>query len=97
MKKLLRELYHGRIPGWDSQIHSKPQPQLDEITKKIQRERKHFKNIMSERNFEKFKALEELHAQSHAIRYENAYTNAFRLGAMLMCAVFMNGDGDDDA
>jgi len=93
MKNLLHELYHGRIPGWDSQIYSKSE--LEEITQKIQRERKHFKNIMSERNFDKFRELEALHAESHAIRYEYVYTNAFRLGVMLMCAVFMGGDGTD--
>jgi len=90
MNKVLQDLYRGRIPGWDSQVHSKSEP--DEILKKIQTERKHFKNIMSAKNFEKFKELEALHAESHALRYENVYTNAFKMGVLLMCAVFM-GDG----
>jgi len=87
MKNLLHELYKGRIPGWDSQVHS---PESDEILKMIRHERKHFKNIMSDRNFEKFKELEALHGEFHARHYENVYTSAFKLGVMLMCAVFMS-------
>jgi len=89
MKKLLQKLYHGRIPGWDSQAHT---TETDENREKIQAERRYLMGIMSPKAHASFKKLEALHAQSHARRYENTYTNAFRLGVMLMCAVFMNGD-----
>ena len=90
MNKLLQALYHGRIPGWDSQVHT---TEIEELRKKILHERKCFTGDLSPKNLERYKKLEALYAESHARRYENVYTNAFRLGVMLMCAVFANGDG----
>jgi len=93
MKKILHDLYHGRIPGWDSIDGN---DQSDEIRKKILSERQHFVSSLSAKNFERFKALETLHRESHARRYQNTYTSAFKLGVMLMCAVFMNNDEGDE-
>ena len=89
MRKLLHELYHGRIPGWDSQVHTTPD------SENIRQARSRLVSVLSPEELEKFKALEALHAQSHAWRYEYTYTQAFRLGVLLMCAVFMGG-GDAD-
>ena len=89
MNKLLQALYHGRIPGWDSQIHT---TEIEELRKKILHERKCFTSDLSPKNLVRYEKLEALHAESHARRYENVYINAFRLGVMLMCAVFSNGD-----
>ena len=85
MKKLLHELYKGRIPGWDSQVHS---TETDENRQKALDERKYLLSIMSPKAVESFRKLETLHYENHAQRYENVYTNAFRLGVLLMCAVF---------
>jgi len=85
MNKLLQALYHGRIPGWDSQIHT---TEIEELRKKILHERKCFTGDLSPKNLARYEKLEALHAESHAKRYENVYINAFRLGVMLMCAVF---------
>jgi len=92
MKKLLHKLYNGRIPGWDSQVHT---TEIDENREKIQAERRYLMSIIPPKAHASFKRLETLYAESHARRYENVYTNAFKLGVMLMCAVFMDGDGID--
>jgi len=90
MKKILHDLYHGHIPGWDS---SASNAETDETREKIISERQHLVSILSAEALEKFKALEALHTKAHARRYKCTYMKAFRLGAMLMCAVFMNDDG----
>ena len=92
MKNLLHQLYTGRIPGWDSQVHT---TETDENREKILAERRYLMSIMSPKAHASFKKLEILYAQSHARRYENVYSNAFRLGVMLMCAVFIDGDDTD--
>ena len=93
MKKILHDLYHGRIPGWDSSTSMNAE--TDATSEKIRSERRYFASIMSVKDFERFKSLEALHGEGHARRYRNTYENAFRLGVMLMCAVFMNDDGED--
>ena len=92
MNKMLEKLYHGRIPGWDSQIHYN---ETDEFRQQSLKERKYLLSIMSPKAVESFKKLEALHSESHARRYENTYINAFRLGVLLMCAVFMNENEED--
>ena len=89
MKKILHDLYHGRIPGWDSVAST---TKNDETRQKMLSERRYFASLLSPKDFERFKALEALHSECHARRYRNTYTNAFKLGVMLMCAVFMNDD-----
>ena len=130
MKKILHDLYHGRIPGWDSVAST---TKNEETRQKMLSERRYFASyrfqfksylpiaakrgkalaprfpqplcqiglnlesvsIMSAEDFERFKALEALHYECHTRRYRNTYTNAFKLGVMLMCAVFMNDDEED--
>ena len=90
MNKLLQDLYYGRIPGWDSQVHT---TETEEDRQKILSERRYFTSLLSAKDLDRYKKLEALHTKSHARRYENTYINAFKLGIMLMCAVFAN-DGD---
>ena len=89
MNKMIQDLRHGRIPGWDKQVYS---AETDEEREKIRSERQYFASIMSEKDFERFRQLETLHAEGHARRYANTYASAFKLGVMLMCAVFTDGD-----
>ena len=93
MKKILHDLYHGRIPGWDSSISMNSF--TDETRKKTLSERQYFASILSAEDFERFKSLEATHNESHTRRYRNTYTSAFKLGVMLMCAVFMNDDEEN--
>jgi len=89
MKKMLQDLYHGRFPRGDRSVNN---PHIDANREKILSERRYFESIMSAEDFERFKALEALHRECHDQRYRDTYTNAFRLGVMLMCAIFMDED-----
>jgi len=90
MKNILHELYYGRIPGWDSAAHSSFDSNA--FHERLSSERQYFASIMSKKDFARFRELEKFHKDSHKIRYRNVYMNAFRLGAMLMSAVF-TGEG----
>ena len=88
MKNILNELQHGRIPGWDSRINTRSL-ETDAIWEKIKAEKHYFSAVLSKSDFERFEKLNSLHKEIHAIRYKKIYENAFRLGVMLICAVFM--------
>ena len=90
MKNILHDLHNGRIPGWDSRAYFNSE--TDETREKIRSERRYFASILSAKDFERFEQLEALHGEGHARRYANTYSSAFRIGVMLMCAVFM-GEG----
>jgi len=85
MKKILHELYHGRVLGQERTAY-----ETDEAREKIRSERRHFAFILSDEDFARFEALEALHKEHHTRRREEIYENAFRLGVLLMCAVFTN-------
>ena len=89
MKNFLHELYHGRFPKWESNRNN---PEIDILYKKIKREREYFASVLSAEDYERFKALEKLHKASHAIRDKHICINAFRMGAMHICAVLFGED-----
>ena len=87
MKNLLNELYRGRIPGWHSRFHS--DDETEALREKIESEKQYFAFALSDENYKRFKEYGLLHKQRHDRIYKNIYTNAFKFGVMLMCAVFM--------
>ena len=90
MKNILHKLCRGTLPKWESNRSATEKEEA--LTKKIESERKYFSTIMSDENFERFKKLEHLHRDRHSIRYMDTYINAFKMGAMIICAVFMGED-----
>jgi len=92
MKKILHDLYRGRFPKGDHGVNT---PQIDATREKILSERQYLASIMSAEDFERFRALEALHRECHDQRYQNTYAKAFKLGIMLMCALFMNEEADE--
>ena len=90
MKNILHELFHGRVPGRD--CNAPANPKVDELTQKIKSERQYFASIMSDANFKRFRKLERLHCKKNYLHYMDTFTNAFKLGAMLMCALFADED-----
>jgi len=87
MKKILQELYHGKVFGQERKTY-----ETDEAKEKIRSERRYFAFVLSEKDFARFEALEALHKEHNTRKREEIYANAFRLGVMLMCAVFMSDD-----
>ena len=86
MKNILHKLFHGQMPKWDSSRSSTAK--MEAINQKIVSEREYFSTIMSAEDFDRFIKLERMHRERNSIKYMDTYINAFKTGAMIMCAVF---------
>ena len=93
MNNILYKLFHGQMPSWSSS--NSATAKIEALTQKIASERKYFSTIMSAEDFDGFQKLERLHGKRNSIRYMDTYINAFRTGAMIMCAVFFGEEADE--
>lgn len=93
MKNILHSLCHGRVPGWHKSSSADAKSKI--LTQKIESERAYFASVLSAEDFKKFRKLEKLHKKYNSIKYIDTYINAFKMGAMLMCAVF-GGENEND-
>jgi len=94
MKNFLHELYNGQVPKCNMKA-TKVSSEEDALWNKIKNERQHFAFVLSAEDFERFKDLEKLHKASHAIRDRRICADAFRLGAMHICAIFMGEETEE--
>ena len=93
MTKILQDLYCGRISGWNRNIRMTPEKMA--VNNKIQAEKQHLSTILSSDDFTHLDNLESLFCESHGLDDMDTYIHAFKLGALFMCAVFMdNEDGN---
>ena len=92
MKSILYQLQNGHVPEWEQHINET----TDEINvnNKILEERDYFSSIMSVADFKRFQDLEDLYNQSNSFDDTRTFARGFRLGAKIMCAIFM-GEGSD--
>ena len=88
MKKILYDLFYGRISGWERKPNYNAEAKA--INRKIEREKEYFINKMSLDDVQRFQALEDLYTQSHEYCELDVFQYGFRLGTMLMCGVFMD-------
>lgn len=87
-KSVLQDLYRGRINAWERQsIHT---AENIAVNRRIEDEKRYFIQKMSLDDVQRFEALENLYFQSSDFEQEDSFTYGFKLGAMLMCAVFMD-------
>lgn len=83
---MLRELYYGNISPWDrSPSHD---PELTELTKKIDAIVAHYKNLLSPEEYEKFEEMQDLQARADLIQEIELFEYAFCTGVLLMMDVF---------
>ena len=85
MNKILQELYHGRI--WERRTNMTPEEMA--ILDKIQEEKQHFSGILSAGDYKRLENIEALYRKLHSLDDMVTYIHAFRLGAMIMCVVFI--------
>ena len=85
MKKILHELYYGRLVSWERGRAQDPEYTL--INRKISDIKIHFKNSMSPEEWERFEELENQCSQSSAIEEREAFSYGFTLGVLLMMNV----------
>ena len=87
MRKILADLYHGRFKAWERRPTRTAENLA--INQRIEDEKRYFVQKMSTDDCQRFESLENLYDQSSAFEQVDAFTYGFRLGTMLMCAVFM--------
>ena len=94
MKNILYDLYYGRISGWERRPSRTAA--YTAINRKIADEKQYLAEKLLADDCQRFQALEVLYTQAHEFEQLDAYRFGFRLGVMLMCAVFMGEDGDEN-
>ena len=93
MKNIIHDLYFGRISEWENRIIRSDEEMA--IHDKIIAEKQYFSGVLSAEDYKRLESLETLCMESHNFDELRAYVNAFKLGVMIMCAVFM-GDGTEN-
>ena len=91
MKNILHELYFGRVSRWERRVNRTAEELA--VENKIQTEKKHFSQIVSAEDYKRLNELEKLYGQFRDFEDMRTFNYAFRLGVLIMCAVFM---GDDE-
>ncbi|MDL2258160.1 hypothetical protein LJC42_03245 [Eubacteriales bacterium OttesenSCG-928-K08] len=86
MKSILHELYGGEINPYENTSVSSND--YRRINRKIQAEKRYFAERMSEDDCKRFEALENLYSDSSEMETQKAFCEGFKLGALLLCAVF---------
>ena len=90
MKDILYKLYFGRISRWECRANRSVEE--NNIENKINAEKKYFKEILSDEDFKRLNELESLQSDVRGFEDIRTFSYAFRLGAMLMCAVFFGDE-----
>jgi len=86
MKNILHDLYDGRFCAYERQ----PVRTAENIAthRKIEDEKRYFIQKMSLDDCKRFEELECLYMQTNDFEQKDAFSYGFKLGTMLMCAVF---------
>jgi hypothetical protein len=92
-KNIFYELQNGYAPTDEQRINKTPEE--INIGNKIEEERKYFSTIMSDEDFKRFTALEELNVRIGSFEDTRTFARGFRMGAKIMCAVFMDDETKD--
>jgi len=90
MKSILEKLYFGRIAPWERRTNRSEERR--ELGRKIEDEKRYFIQKMSLDDCQRFQALDGLYSQANEFEQIDAFSSGFKLGIMLMCAVFMDDD-----
>lgn len=94
MEKILRELYRGRIRGWE--CRHKMTDEVKNIYAKIKAEKNYFSETLSPEDWKRLKQLDELYANVHHLNTENTFIYALRFGVVFMCDIFMGEEQQYD-
>jgi len=88
MRNILHDLYSGKFSAWERS----PVRTADNIAtnRKIEDEKRYFMQKMSIDDCQRFEALEDLYTHANEFEQADAFSYGFKLGVMLMGAVFMD-------
>ena len=87
MNDILHKLYFGQVSRWECRANRSVEE--NNIEKKITLEKKYFKEILSDEDYKRLNELESLQGDIRGFEDMRTFNYAFRLGAMLMCSVFL--------
>ena len=92
-RNILHNLYRGQFSAWER----RPVRTAENIAvnRKIEDEKRYFTQKMSLDDCQRFEALENLYSHSNEFEQEDSFSYGFKLGTMLMCAVFL-GEGEPE-
>lgn len=94
MRSILHDFYNGRFTAWERRLIRTAEN--ISINNKVEDEKRYFMHKMSLDDCQRFEALESLYSHSSDYEQEDAFAYGFKLGTMLMCAVFM-GEGEPNS
>ena len=85
MKKILHELYYGRIKPWErGRTHD---PESDLVNQNISDIKTQLKNTLPREEWKQIEDLEDLYTKSSTIEEIDAFSYGFNLGILLMINV----------
>jgi len=90
-RNILHNLYNGEFKAWER----RPVRTAESIaiSRKIENEQRYFMQKMSLDDCKRFQELEDLYHSSSHFEQMDAFSYGFKLGTILMCAVYLD-DGE---
>jgi len=90
-RNILHSLYNGDFKAWERQPVRTPESIA--VSRKIEAENRYFMEKMSLDDCQRLQALESLYHSSSHFEQMDAFSYGFKLGTILMCAVYLD-DGE---
>ena len=94
MKNIMQDLYYGKVSCCERNCARTAE--IAAIDRKIESERRYFVEKMSLDDCKRFQEWENLFLHSSDVYQMDAFSHGFKLGARIMCAVFMSEDETSD-
>lgn len=87
---ILHSLYNGEFKAWERQSTCTAESKT--VRRKIDNENRYFMEKMSLDDCKRFQELESLYHHSSHFEQADAFSYGFKLGTILMCAVYLDED-----
>ena len=91
MSSILEDIYNGRVSRWEQRVNRTAEETA--VENQIQAEKKYFEKTMTADDYKRLNELETLYGEFRSFDDMRTFKYAFRLGVMIMCAVFI---GEED-
>ena len=95
LKDILHKLYFGQVSRWECRANRSVEE--NNIENKIKSEKKYFKETLSDEDYKRLNELESFQSDIRGFEDMRTFNYAFRMGAMLMCAVFFGEEAENDS
>ena len=86
MKSILQSLYDGKL--YPSALVMPKDPEYHSVNMKIEKEKEYFEEKLSEEDYKRFEALNDLYDRSFIMHETESFISGFKLGALMLIEVF---------